>query len=71
MINLWDMPGIDTTQHKRATYVTDKGLCWFNVVILVINERITESDEIIIEECHDKLVQYIIVRSKVDLEYLN
>ncbi|KAG2500764.1 hypothetical protein HYH03_001526 [Edaphochlamys debaryana] len=41
-VALWDVPGGDTANHPGASYVQDKHLAAFDMLLLVVNERVTE-----------------------------
>ena len=44
-VRLWDMPGSGTTKHPQRDYIRDKGVRYFQGVILMIRDgRPTEFD---------------------------
>jgi len=66
LLKLYDLPGCGTVNYPRDNYISDFGLIFFDIVILVIAERIREDDEILIQNLNTFNVKTIIVRNKID-----
>ncbi|KAH8549967.1 interferon-inducible GTPase-domain-containing protein [Umbelopsis sp. PMI_123] len=63
---LWDLPGAATLHHPAETYFEDKFLCAFDALIIVMAERLQETDIIIANKAEEKKVPVFFVRNKAD-----
>lgn len=66
LLKLYDLPGCGTVNQPRDDYISDFGLIYFDIVIIVIAERIREDDEMLIQSLNAFNVKTIIVRNKID-----
>jgi len=64
--SLWDLPGVGTEAFPQETYIVRMGLRYFDVVVLMTAERLTESERTLIEELRRFNVPHFLVRSKTD-----
>lgn len=64
-VRLWDLPGYGTDKHRMQDYIRDKGLRYFNGVILVIRDgRPTEFDIQLMECLENVSVPFYIVQNR-------
>lgn len=70
-VRIWDMPGAGTTRFPSAECVKTMGLRYFDVVILVVSGKISETDIKVAEELDMFKVPHFIVRSQVDCDIEN
>ncbi|CAE7839817.1 Iigp1 [Symbiodinium sp. CCMP2592] len=70
-VNLWDLPGAGTPNHPRETYIKDKGLRYFDGVVIMTEGRFTEIDLMLIVEMRKFEIPFFLVRSKADLDITN
>jgi GTP-binding protein EngB required for normal cell division len=65
-IVLYDVPGAGTPNVPACKYFLDKGLYIFDCIIVVINDRFTEGDKWVLQNCKLMRIPTYIVRSKSD-----
>ncbi|CEG84228.1 hypothetical protein RMATCC62417_18065 [Rhizopus microsporus] len=41
---IWDMPGVGTKSHPRETYFEDNYLCAFDLLVIVLGNRLMQDD---------------------------
>ncbi|KAI8365265.1 interferon-inducible GTPase-domain-containing protein [Radiomyces spectabilis] len=63
---LWDMPGAGTMNHPADTYFEDKFLCAFDSLIIVLAERLQETDLLIAKKAQQWRIPVLFVRNKAD-----
>jgi small GTP-binding protein len=68
---LWDLPGADTENFPRETYIRDMGLRYFDSVLIVFAGRFTTMEITLKEELTKHQVPFFMVRTKIDLEVWN
>jgi len=64
--NLWDLPGVGTSNHPQAAYLRAMGIRYFDMVVLITAERFTEAEKKLKDELDHWNVPYFLVRNKVD-----
>ncbi|KAH0606539.1 uncharacterized protein H6S33_003373 [Morchella sextelata] len=62
----FDVPGVETSRIPHLEYFKNQGLYAFNVIILLIGDRLEECDCSIVSSCEKREIPCIIVRSKSD-----
>ncbi|CAJ1353163.1 unnamed protein product, partial [Effrenium voratum] len=70
-IVLWDLPGAGTPSHPQESYIKDKGLRYMDGVVIILDTRFTEIDEMLAKAMRKFQVPLSIVRNKMDTEILN
>jgi hypothetical protein len=63
---LWDIPGAGTPEFPFKSYIKDLGLRYFDGVILVVHQRLTENDKELSAALKGFGVPFFVVRTKVD-----
>lgn len=69
-MSLWDLPGAGTQDHPLETYYQDKGLLAFACVIIVMSDRVHESDLSLAQNLlqNKKTVFFVRTRADVNLD---
>mmetsp|Transcript_18593 Transcript_18593/g.30166 ORF Transcript_18593/g.30166 Transcript_18593/m.30166 type:complete len:320 (+) Transcript_18593:1-960(+) len=70
-VRIWDLPGAGTSRFPAGDCVKKMGLRYFDVVVLVIHGRVSETDLHVAEELDMFKVPHFIVRSQVDVDIQN
>lgn len=70
-VRVWDLPGSGTAAFPSASCVREMGLRYFDVVVLVVSNRVSEIDLKVAHELEMFKVPHFIVRSQVDMEIEN
>lgn len=65
-VRVWDLPGAGTSAFPANSYLKDMGLRYFDMVILVLNDRVFENDVMVVKHLKKYNVPFIIVRTKMD-----
>jgi len=68
---LWDLPGADTQNFPRETYISKMGLRYFDAVLIVSAGRFTETELELRKELEQHQVPFLMVRTKVDIDVMN
>ncbi|KAI8068128.1 interferon-inducible GTPase-domain-containing protein [Gilbertella persicaria] len=63
---IWDMPGVGTKRHPRETYFEDNFLCAFDLLVIVLGNRLMQDDIDIAFKAKDQRIPVLFVRSKAD-----
>lgn len=71
LVRIWDLPGGNTTTHPSETYVRDKGLRWFDAVVVLTATRFSAFDHQLIAELRAYRIPFFCVRNKVDEDLKN
>jgi len=66
-VKLWDLPGAGTRLHPSDTYVVDKGLRFFDFVVVFVGERVLEVDHALVSNLIANKVKFFVCRSKLDI----
>ena len=67
----YDVPGAGTNKIKGWQYFNSQGLFVFDLIIVVVDNRFSEQDLIILQHCERYKIPSFIVRSKADQHILN
>jgi len=67
-VTIWDLPGCGTRLHPFQTYVQDKGLLFFDYVIVLVRDRVEETDCKLVQALVENNIKHIICRSKFDID---
>lgn len=67
----YDIPGAGTQRVSDSEYFTSQALFVFDVIIVVIGNRVMQTDCQIIRSCVQFDIPFFIVRSKSDMEIMN
>jgi len=70
-VRVWDLPGAGTSTFPANSYLKDMGLRYFDMVILVVNQRVFENDVMVVSHLQKYGVPFIIVRTKMDQDVQN
>lgn len=70
-LRLWDLPGADTQNFPRDTYIRNMGLRYFDSVLIVSAGRFTETELELRKELEQHQVPFLMVRTKVDIDVMN
>lgn len=70
-VRLWDLPGAGTEAFPGDRCVRDMGLRYFDIVVLVISGRPTETDRRVANELEVFKVPHVVVRSQMDADVEN
>mmetsp|Transcript_99990 Transcript_99990/g.173489 ORF Transcript_99990/g.173489 Transcript_99990/m.173489 type:complete len:450 (+) Transcript_99990:49-1398(+) len=70
-VRLWDLPGADTENFPRATYIQNMGLRYFDSILIVTAGRFTTMETEIRAELQAHRVPHFLVRSKADIDVWN
>ena len=70
-IKFWDMPGAGTRAHPASTYFMDKALYAFDCVVIVMFNRVGESDISTMRQALAKGLPVAFVRSKADVDIVS
>jgi GTP-binding protein EngB required for normal cell division len=68
---LWDLPGADTTNFPRETYIRNMGLRYFDSVLIVTATRFTTMELDLMRELEHHAIPYCMVRTKIDIDVWN
>ncbi|KAG1173283.1 hypothetical protein G6F70_005942 [Rhizopus microsporus] len=63
---IWDMPGVGTKSHPRETYFEDNYLCAFDLLVIVLGNRLMQDDIDISLKAKQYQIPVLYVRSKAD-----
>ncbi|KAI8353245.1 interferon-inducible GTPase-domain-containing protein [Choanephora cucurbitarum] len=63
---IWDMPGVGTKSHPRETYFEDNFLCAFDLLVIVLGNRLMQDDINIALKAKEHRIPVLFVRSKAD-----
>lgn len=66
-VRVWDLPGCGTRLHPSETYASDKGLRYFDFVVIFVGDRVLETDSKFIESLTENNIKHMVCRSKLDL----
>jgi hypothetical protein len=66
-VTIWDLPGCGTRLHPCETYVRDKGVHFFDYVVVLIRDRVEETDCELVQGLAEHNIKHIVCRSKFDL----
>jgi len=64
---LWDTPGAGTLKHPTESYIEEIGLKYFNGVLIVSQDRVTDVDLALMSHCRKHKIPHQFVRSKIDI----
>lgn len=67
----YDVPGAGTQKNKGWQYFNSHGLFVFDLIIVVVDNRFSEQDLIILQHCERYKIPSFIVRSKANQHILN
>lgn len=67
----YDIPGAGTQRIPHFQYFTNQALFIFDIILLVIGDRVEETDCAIIQSCLKFNIPFIIIRSKADQHIMN
>lgn len=67
---IWDLPGVGTPLWPHATYIQRVGLKFYDVVVVVVADRFSESDSLLFQHAQS-MVPCFCVRTKVDIDIRN
>lgn len=68
---LWDLPGADTANFPRETYIRNMGLRYFDSVLIVTATRFTMMELGLMKELENHNIPYCMVRTKIDVDVWN
>ncbi|KAL9540829.1 hypothetical protein MBANPS3_009460 [Mucor bainieri] len=63
---IWDMPGVGTQSHQRDTYFQDNYLSCFDLLVIVLGNRLMQDDIDIALQAKEHRIPILFVRSKSD-----
>ncbi|KAI8986577.1 interferon-inducible GTPase-domain-containing protein [Pilobolus umbonatus] len=66
---IWDMPGVGTSNHSINTYFDDNYLTTFDLLIMVVGNRLLTNEWLIANEAQKLNMSLIYVRTKIDNRY--
>jgi len=66
-VRLWDLPGAGTNSHPSDKYFEDKGIIFYDFLVVMLGDTPNGDDLEFLEKLCKTKVQYILVRSKLDL----
>merc|ERR1711937_1073826 len=66
-VKIWDLPGSGTRLHPSETYVNDKGLRYFDFVVVFVGDRVLGMDSQFVQSLAENNIKYMVCRSKLDL----
>jgi len=70
-VRLWDLPGADTENFPRESYIRNMGLRYFDSVLIVSAGRFTSTEVELRKELELHGVPFLIVRTKCDIDVWN
>lgn len=70
-VRVWDLPGAGTSRFPSSGCVREMGLRYYDVIVLVVSGRVTETDIIVAHELERFKVPHFVARSQVDVDMEN
>mmetsp|Transcript_70935 Transcript_70935/g.122967 ORF Transcript_70935/g.122967 Transcript_70935/m.122967 type:complete len:352 (-) Transcript_70935:59-1114(-) len=70
-VRVWDLPGAGTTTFPSSCCVREMGLRYYDVIVLVVSGRVSETDIKVAHELELFKVPHFVARSQVDVDMEN
>ncbi|CAJ1382529.1 unnamed protein product [Effrenium voratum] len=65
---LWDLPPLGTSGYPREAYMKLLGVRHFDLVVVMLDNRISETELLLLDELKHWKVPYVVVRNKLDVD---